>query len=208
MTSARKLAANRANGQKSRGPKTPAGKQRASRNALQHKLFAVAHRSPALFEHIEQLAKAICGKDENPLLFRQAVVIAENDLILRSIGTERVALIERLRNPFATPPAKRAADLPMARLRVRQMDLAYKEFSQLTAELGSQGQEMFTSLTPEKCNPRKKTYKYEALKDRDEFQAMHEAMPNLVRLQRYERRAFSRRNTAIRMFTAIKLTSQ
>ena len=40
--------------------------------------------------------------------------------------------------------------------------------------------------------------------ERDEFAAMFEAMPDLVRLERYERRAWSRRRSAILEFIAIK----
>ena len=48
MSSNRKLAANKRNGCKSSGPRTAAGKKKASRNALKHGLSAVVHRQPAL----------------------------------------------------------------------------------------------------------------------------------------------------------------
>ena len=50
-------------------------------------------------------------------------------------------------------------------------------------------------------------WKYDPLKDRDEYEAMREAIGDLERLRRYERRAWSRRNRAIRGFIAIKATS-
>ena len=42
------------------------------------------------------------------------------------------------------------------------------------------------------------------VQERDEFDAMREAMPDLERLVRYERRACSRRKRAMREFMAIK----
>ena len=41
--------------------------------------------------------------------------------------------------------------------------------------------------------------------DRDEFDAMREAMPDLIRLERHERRALSRLMRAISNFTTIRI---
>ena len=46
------------------------------------------------------------------------------------------------------------------------------------------------------------------LTDRDEYEAFKEAMPDLTRLLRYERRAWSRLKRAIEMFIAILVTSR
>ena len=43
---------------------------------------------------------------------------------------------------------------------------------------------------------------------RDEYEAMREGLRDLVRLLRYERRAWSRRKRAVRAFMAIKLANQ
>jgi hypothetical protein len=209
MTSARKILANRINARKGRGPSTRAGKLRASRNALRHGLFAASHRNPVLLEQIERMANAICDGDQNPLLFQQAVVIAENELLLGHIVTERVARIERLRNPMAMPLVDKAdIGLAMANQRSQQRELAYSEMSQLKAKLISQGEEVYTFVPERKCEPGEPIWKYEPPVDRDEFDAMREAIPDLERLQRYERRVWSRRKRAIYMFIAIKLTSR
>lgn len=209
MTSSKQIAANRANAQKSRGPQSAAGKRRASRNALRHGLSAFSHRDPAFLAEIEQMAKAICGDDRDPLLLDQAVVIAENELLLRSIRMQKTVVIDRLHDPWARSLSKGDRRLAMADIRLRQTKTADKEFSQLAAKLRKQGEEIFTLslFEPRDVEPDEPIVKYEELKERDEHEAMREAIPDLKRLLRYERRARSRRNRALREFIAIKLTT-
>jgi hypothetical protein len=93
----------------------------------------------------------------------------------------------------------------MVDIRSQQGRLAYSEFSQLKTKLINQGEELFTLIQERKCKPGEPTWKFEPPKDRDEYEAMHEAIPDLNRLLRYERRAWSRRKRAIGVFIAIKL---
>ena len=101
MTSAKKVAANRINGRKSRGPRTGAGKARASRNARRHGLAAFNNKDPAMAERVKQMVDAICQGNDDPLLREQAVAIAESQLWLDCVKAEKLALIERLRDPTA-----------------------------------------------------------------------------------------------------------
>ena len=103
MSSQARLAANRANARKSRGPRTAAGRTRASRNALRHGLAAISRHNPAYFPEIGRMASAYCEGDTDPLLFEQALIIAESDIILICLGGERLAAIERMRDPDAIP---------------------------------------------------------------------------------------------------------
>src|SRR5262245_16207787 len=102
MTSSKKVAANRINARKSRGPRTGAGKIRSSRNAYRHGLaaFTSNHDAPRA-EQVKQMVDAICGDDHDPRLREQAAMIAENQLWLSCVKAEKVALIERLRDPAA-----------------------------------------------------------------------------------------------------------
>src|SRR6478672_472838 len=98
MTSERQIAANRLNGRKSRGPRTTAGKSTASRNALRHGLAAIGRRQPIETADLERLAKALCRNDDDPTLYKQAVVIASHELVLRAISAQQIAVVERLRD--------------------------------------------------------------------------------------------------------------
>jgi hypothetical protein len=107
MTSNRKIEANRRNSRKSCGPRTAAGKATASRNALRHGLAALTHRQPAPSAEVEEFARALCGDDRDPILFTQAVRVAQSKMELRAIRAQKVAVIERLRDRYAAPFAGR-----------------------------------------------------------------------------------------------------
>lgn len=206
MTSAKRIAANRANARKSRGPQTEAGKQRASRNAFRHGLSSLLHREPVIDAEIEQMAKAICGDDTNSLLLDQAVVIAENELLLRNVRRQKIAVIERLHDPWLCSLSKGDRRTAMANLRFRQMEIAYAEFSWLAAKLRKEGKKVFTFVTPGDVKPDEPVVRYEPIIERDEHDAIQKGLSDLALLLRYERRAWSRRRTALYKFIAIKLT--
>jgi hypothetical protein len=204
MVSARKIAANRLNARKSRGPRTRAGKARASRNALRHGLAAFSRQNPALFEQTWRMAKAICGDDRDPLVFDQALLIAENQLLLQCVRTERVAVIERLRDGSAIAYAKGDNSLAVAEARFHEAQRAYPEFVRIEAivkkmfsESGYPEHEQLSEADKSAWNPA-------PIEERDEHDALCEALHDLDRLIRYERRAWSRRKRAVREFMAIK----
>jgi hypothetical protein len=202
MTSERKIAANRINAGKSCGPRSPAAKARVKNNALRHGLAAVRHLDSRLAQQVGIMARAICGDDVNPLLLEQAVVIAECETLLSSVRAERVAAIERLRDIRAIALAKADNSLAVGKERLREMELAADEFEQLKAKFDAMPAEEQEKVWDE----------YEEtdadrdflLEERDEFDAMREAMLDLNRLERYQRRAWSRRKRAFRRFMAIK----
>lgn len=123
MTSAKKVAANQINGRKSRGPRTGAGKARASRNARRHGLAAFNSNDPATAEQIKPMVDAICDGDDDPLLRQKAVMIAENQLWLSRVKAEKVAAIERLRDPTAFSLANDTR-LARGKARLRLFDIA------------------------------------------------------------------------------------
>jgi hypothetical protein len=199
MSSQAQVAANRANGRKGRGPRSAAGRTRASRNALRHGLAAISRHNPAYFPEIGRMASAYCEGDTDPLLFEQALIIAESDIILICLGAERLAAIERMRDPDAIPFSDSKASLARARARFAQAKRAYAQLVKAKqAKAGS------TSDTGKASISAQKNKGPHPPAQRDECDAMCRAAPDLTRLERYERRAASRRNRAIREFIFIK----
>jgi hypothetical protein len=204
MSSQRKIAANWSNGRKSRGPRTAAGKACASRNALRHGLATISRHNLKLFPEIERMAAAICNGDSNPLLYEQALVIAENEIVLRCVRVERVAAIERLRDVAAKPLSERDNSLARAKARFRELvqAKAARHKGNNVANPQQQG-----SRGEQGSGAAQAAGMQKPIRTRDEFDAMRHAMPDLERLARYERRAGSRRKRAIRNFIEIKARS-
>ena len=237
MTSARKVAANRRNSCKSCGPRTAAGKAIASRNALRHGLSADSHRQPAPSAEIEQLASAICGQDGNGALLEQARVIAANEFAFRAINAQKIAVVERLRDQTAIALAKGDNSLDLATGRFMQAWLAHREIEALVPKVrekykdkilrlakGSEkiAEELEIGMVPislkvllseEEVSVEAHQHAIDVARklinaqERDEYEALEEAAADLVRLDRYERRAWSRQKRAIRSFMNLRLKS-
>jgi|AmaraimetFIIA100_FD_contig_123_20604_length_2701_multi_4_in_0_out_1_3 hypothetical protein len=113
MTSDKKVAANRTNGNKSSGPKTLNGKLRSSRNAWRHG-FAAVDAEPTASPAVKRMAKAICGDEAtDPELYDLAVTIARWQIVLLKVRNTRDAKPPRMvdtdvegpRQPPAAPPS-------------------------------------------------------------------------------------------------------
>ena len=205
MISRAKAEASRNNGRKSRGPRTAAGRSCASHNALRHGLAALTYK-PAAFAEVERIAKAICNGDTNPLLFDQALVIAENEMVRRCVRVEAIALIERLRD-IAVNPLSRDNSLTRAKVRFRRGKLRYKQLVQAKAKTiatTTGGEKNSLQEQESDAAQSQPTRMQKPIKSRDEFDALRLAMPDLDRLARYERRAWSRQKRAFREFIEIK----
>ena len=201
MTSARQVAANRLNGRKSRGPRTRAGKARASQNAFRHGFASVSYRNPDFRMETARIVKSLCSKDDNPLLVEQAHVIAETEILLRGIRAEKVAAIDRMRELDASPVVKRDNGLMRARARSRRGRVAFAEFLRLTAKIKSLSRSEREEMAQEVAmQPRRDPL----IPMRDETAAMRAATPDLNRLGRYERRAWARLRRAILRFVSLK----
>ena len=213
MTSPKKVAANRINGRQSRGPRTITGRARSSRNARRHGLAAFNPNDPAISDQIKQLVDAICHGDDDPLLSEQAVVIAENQLWLSCVGAEKVAALERLRDPDASSLTGRNSRAALARTRLK-VDARFRAYEMADDQLVEVNALMDATIRAGKDPEREPLpahlgrpafLKARDRKERDEYQVLREGIGDLERLLRYEKRAWSRRKRAIREFMAIKL---
>ena len=237
MTSARKVAANRRNSCKSCGPRTAAGKAIASRNALSHGLSAIVNRQATPSAEIERLALAICGQEGHGALLEQARVIAANEFVFRAINAQKIAVVERLRDHTAIALAKGDNSLELGKARFMQAWLAHREIEALVPKVREKykdqirrpakstnefAEELETGMIPiglkallseEPVSAEAKRHAVEVARklinaqERDEYEALEEAGTDLVRLDRYERRAWSRQKRAIRSFMNLRLKS-
>jgi hypothetical protein len=89
MTSARKIQANRVNAQASTGPRTAQGKTRAALNARRHGLNLLVSSDPVLSEQAELLAQEIVGETSDKELYQLAYNVAEAQVDLIRVRHER-----------------------------------------------------------------------------------------------------------------------
>jgi hypothetical protein len=189
MTTARQIEANRANARSSTGPRTDKGKARASRSALRHGLSIPVLADPALSKKVEDLAVKIAGENASPVLLELARAVAEAQIDLDRVRAARHELFVRLPGdvdlllPSDLPgwPLMRYETRSSIRWKYSQEDFVKLAFKQLADARRTDPAERFVF----------------ELSDR---------MFTLGRLDRYERRARSRRNTATRAFDAARLT--
>jgi hypothetical protein len=128
------------------------------------------------------------------------VIIAECDIVLSCVRAEFGAAIERARDPYTEAIAKGDHSLARAKARADLVEPADAERARL---------ETIIRNDP-KADPAiwqgggpASLFEEELPEDRDEFAAMQEAMPDLVRLHRFERRAWSRRKRTVYQLIAI-----
>ena len=172
MTSDRKIKANRANAQASTGPQTAQGRARAARNALRHALSLPVCSNPALSEEVETLARAIAGPDANPQILDLARRVAEAQIDLRRVRYARHRFLSQtLADPDYCFLATVQEKVAIARRLLRNnKDVSAADLAELK------------SSEPE--GP----HKFAIILSNEQ----------LLRMDRYERRALSRRKFAIR----------
>jgi len=193
MASERQIAANRLNARKSTGPRSRAGKRRASRNAYRHGLASSRKPDAATARKLDQLARQIAGDSNSEIILELARSAAEAELDLARVRLASVALINRVSafgaiDPFSDELAKDKAKWQRLRAELRHFKARLSGAApQSPVQDFIDSAENMPTQQPERT-----------------VEAVRRALPELVKLDRYQVRAASRRNRAIKEIIKIK----
>lgn len=175
MTSASKIRANQLNAKASTGPKTAKGRARSAQNALGHGLSLPVHADPVLSEQVEMLARQIAGPCAVGDIQYLAGVVAEAQIDLQRVRTARHHLLS---HALADPYYERVRDsLDKLKFLRRAIPILLRPDPPAILE-------RYLVSTPQ--GP----FKFVTI--------LSEESRHLLAMDRYERRAMSRRKFAIR----------
>ena len=168
MASERQIAANRRNARKSIGPRSGAGRKRASRNSYRHGLTLNIASTAAYAKQLDKLARKIAGDTKDAITLERARAIAQAELDLARVRRAKVALIER---------ASAFGEFDPPQLTVTQIVRILRAFDR--------GDSLIVSTMPSQEPDRS-------------AEAIRRVLPDLRKLDRYERRAAAQRDRAVR----------
>lgn len=179
MASEKQRAANRLNASKSTGPRSPSGKSRARRNAWRHGLSASVVSNAVFAREVEELAQKIAGSDASVEILEGARAVARAELELARVRRAKVAALACFLALDEPDPPHSSISLALGD---RVLDVAAGNETIVLSETGDGVAEM--SMEGPGCLPL----------------ALRSALPELLKLERYELRASARRDHAVRAF--------
>jgi hypothetical protein len=176
MASERQIAANRRNARKSTGPRSGAGKNRSSRNAHRHGLTSSITSEFA--KQVDKRAREITGDTNDAIILERARAIAQAELDFARVRQAKVALIERA---YALGGLDAPQPLGSAAGAIRLLNAFCPGRVPLPKP-----------VDPLATMPSQEPYRTD--------EAVRRVLPELRRLDRYERRAAARRDRAVLNF--------
>jgi hypothetical protein len=177
VTSARKITANRANARASTGPQTTRGRARAARNALRHGLSLPVGSIPAMSEEVETLAREIAGPGANAETQELARRVAEAQIDLRRVRHARHQFLSDTLSweYYSYTKMRMKVKILRALLRPNPPDISTEALKFATSNPSLEGPDKLATILLEQAK-------------------------ELLAMDRYERRALSRRKFAVRAF--------
>jgi hypothetical protein len=185
MTSPEKLRANRENARTSTGPTSAAGKRRACQNARRHGLSVPIHLQPNLSEQAENLAHKIAGEAASSEILELANQVAEAQVDVLRVRQARLDLLSGDSNPPERGPDP-TLGLQLKAIKVLERCLRGFDSTHALNHILCSSLQVSEDVKPELAE-RFLTKEFFAL-------------------DRYERRALSRRKFAIRRLDAARRT--
>jgi hypothetical protein len=178
------MAANRRNARNSTGPRSNAAKKRTRRNAYRHGLASSLPSSAAIAKRLDELARKLAGNSKNKIILEHARTAAQAELDLARVRQVRIALIQRV-------SALGALNTPGV------SGSSAEEMRYLMSILSGKT----PPVLPERIDPSATMPPQEPERTAE---AVRRTLPELMKLNRYEFRAVSRRNRAIRDIIRIR----